>query len=795
MEHELLVLALGYHFDEGIDGKVKIEGSDSVAKLSAHLPLGEQNRVERAAELARKYGRILAWARRERVFGVSATVRILASRIEQLLTQQVVQASSIKFVNVNDIYVVLWQLETVVDQIEAMLASEPFQSRAFVHQLLQDCITLDLSTNSPLTTTKYELFKDWISLQRNLLVSWLCYTKLPSHSEDFWIEACGDSENTVDSSYSEIPNGSNASNDPNAHRESSLQGKRPVNIWKAYRVVKERLPILLISESMGNQLLFIGIAMKALELAKKRGKEQELWIQRVVSLVFQRKTSSQGFCTFFGHWDAMEATSNFNELEKWATTTLFSLIMVEHQFQSHLLVLRDFFFLQDGFFYRTLFSLASNLMELTPGLNAENDINVFFQEAAAAKQFLGEDMKSKLFLNFRLTFTPSYYATQSNKAISKIWSNLCLDYTIKWPLNLILSPTVLQQYNDIFQFLLQVKKIQIGLQNSWKLLKTQFLPLRASHRFQMLRNQMGFFIDTLSQYLHVDVFTTQFQTLDERVENCKGFEDLRTAHEHFLSETLLQCFLSVPAFRRTFSSLFDIISGFTTLVRDFVAAHQPKHDDIARSVGTSTVSGASKSQDTAIRRESSSSHLRAALASIESQNAKTLDYFIIELESSMKEWSKHNNLLFVLLSGVKGQAPHLHHLLLLLDYSLFFSSGKSLLELESDRQIDWSEQKTPRRAHLKIQENSDQTPPPIAQASSFTKATSSSSSSVASSSSQTNESQPKSMKIPKAAKSTASSRARSNSAEAPPVASPPKSKATGGPRPELLARLMKKTNK
>jgi hypothetical protein len=694
--------------------------------------------VARAAELARKYGKVLAWARRERLSNDSSTCRVLAARIDHILTNQVVKASSVKFVSVNDIYVVMWELENLVEQIDEML----LQGRVndFVIQLLQDSITLDSVNASPLMTAKYELFKDWLILQRNMLVAWLCYTKLPSFPGDFWIEPSSSSSSSVTSSFSK--------------RSGS-------NVWNEYVVVKERLPALMISEALAAKILFIGVSVKVLDLAKKKTKPHELWIQRTLSMIFHQTPTHQGFCTFFGHWDVLEATAKVNEMEKWAASGLHSLIMVEHQFLSHLHVLREFFFLQDGFFYRTLFSLATNLLELPPGINAEHDINVFFQESAAAKQFLGEDVKSKLFQNLRFTFAPSYTSEKvidKDKAIGRVWSNLSLDYTTEWPLNLILSPETLLKYNEIFQFLFQVKRIQIGLQNGWKLLSQPNLPLRLTHRFQLLRNQMAFFIDTLSQYLHVDVFSSEIQTLDERLEGCKDFEDLQTTHQRFLSQVLLQCFLSVPAFKRTFASIFDIIIGLISLLRDFVHHTFQQPSEVLASSSTSI------------------------------STPKSQENFTTDLEATMKEWFKHNNLLFTLLSGVKGQAPHLHYLLLLLDYSLFWSNGKSLLDLEKEHEIDWTETKPPRMHHFPPSSSSS--------SSSHDSVTSSSATSSKATSSRApmQDSQAGSMRLPRVA--TRTSRARAASAEAPPVASPPRSKSSaGGPRPELLARLMKKTNK
>jgi gamma-tubulin complex component 4 len=473
----------------------------------------------------------------------------------------------------------------------------------------------------------------------------------------------------------------------------------------------------------------------------------------------------------------------------WAASALHKLVMVDSSFQSHLTVLCDYFFLQDGFFYRTLLSLASGLLELTPGINAEHDMNVFFQESAAAKQFLGEtgDATSSLFQNLKLTFSPSYIdqsmlpssSTSSKGSIGKVWRDLCLDYSTSWPLNLILSPPTLRQYNEIFQFLFHVKRIQIGLQNGWKLSKQPVDPafIRIMHRFQMLRHQMGFFIDTLSQYLHVDVFSSEIQTLDSKIRNCNNFEDLLVAHQHFLSQVLLQCFLSVPAFKRAFAVLFDTIGSFTGLLRELASASQ----------GDST-------QNTSLKEQTE-------------LNLVTIQKLTEELETMMKEWFKHTSLLFTLLSGVKGQAPHLHHLLLLLDYSLFFSEEKSLLDLEKTHQdelplatahmalkhsipissqhgwVDTHASEQSLRSNPYKSQHSFRRLSPVPDSSDASTASSSAASSSRGTSSSSSH-----------PKLSTAKRSRAASAEAPSVSEPP-TKASSGPRPELLARLMRKSNK
>lgn len=47
------------------------------------------------------------------------------------------------------------------------------------------------------------------------------------------------------------------------------------------------------------------------------------------------------------------------------------------------------------------------------------------------------------------------------------WSGLSLDYRSHWPLHMMFSPDVLEKYNQLFRFLLPVRRAQLDLQNIW----------------------------------------------------------------------------------------------------------------------------------------------------------------------------------------------------------------------------------------------------------------------------------------------------------------------------------------
>ena len=67
------------------------------------------------------------------------------------------------------------------------------------------------------------------------------------------------------------------------------------------------------------------------------------------------------------------------------------------------------------------------------------------------------------FLKIPLLFTDNFKQEIKQPG----WNNLSLNYTVPWPLHLILSPKVLSKYNEVFRFLLLAKRTQILLHEAW----------------------------------------------------------------------------------------------------------------------------------------------------------------------------------------------------------------------------------------------------------------------------------------------------------------------------------------
>uniref|UniRef100_A0A182Q149 S-adenosylmethionine sensor upstream of mTORC1 n=1 Tax=Anopheles farauti TaxID=69004 RepID=A0A182Q149_9DIPT len=121
---------------------------------------------------------------------------------------------------------------------------------------------------------------------------------------------------------------------------------------------------------------------------------------------------------------------------------------------------------------------------------------------------------------------------------------IVLKYKVKWPLHLLFSPRILERYNEMFRFLLRIKKIQHDLLQIWSYQREK----RIQHNLEVvqLRNKLLFLINNLQYYLQVDVLESQFAILMAAIADSAkqaDFERIQRAHTIFQANVLSLCFL------------------------------------------------------------------------------------------------------------------------------------------------------------------------------------------------------------------------------------------------------------
>jgi len=150
------------------------------------------------------------------------------------------------------------------------------------------------------------------------------------------------------------------------------------------------------------------------------------------------------------------------------------------------------------------------------------------------------------------------------------WRGLGIHFDVSWPLHLLFDTEVLGQYNQLFGFLLTVKRVEAELHSAWvpqmewkRLPKEQRVELYPAWR---LRTNMAFLVGNLQYYLYVDVLEVQYSILIKRIKESGDFESVKQAHQDFLNSLIGQSFLQMKPITKSLDDLFSLCLQFCNYV-------------------------------------------------------------------------------------------------------------------------------------------------------------------------------------------------------------------------------------
>lgn len=158
------------------------------------------------------------------------------------------------------------------------------------------------------------------------------------------------------------------------------------------------------------------------------------------------------------------------------------------------------------------------------------------------------------------------------------WSRLGMRFNVKWPLHILFKGDELDKYEQLFKFLLRVRRTQSQLQATWmSLMRNQHQHDRALLRQQWTcRCHMQYFVDNLQYYLQADVLESHFNALLAKIETGdeaeQDFQLICSSHEQFLSSLLAQCFILSSTVCRSLIDILDICQHYCQVVNTSSAA-------------------------------------------------------------------------------------------------------------------------------------------------------------------------------------------------------------------------------
>lgn len=432
-------------------------------------------------------------------------------------------------------------------------------------KLLQ-CLHQNMHTGIPEVKTALEkvIHCVYIVFYKHL-TSWLLYGHLEDVYNEFFIQKASDRQNSL----------LLADNKNNAREKANVTFS--TDMWD-YNVEADMLPSY-IRPSLASKILIIGQTIIMFGNDPRQKKD--------FTVVGQSETSIWGEkeCEYFLKLQDLQKQPIFNivqfertidELKQCVTELLWRVAVEEAQLVQQLKLVKDFFLMGRGDLFLEFVRLTAHILNKSPTSHTSRDINLALQIALRNIHLNDESvMESFHFVvpvpveeseDGELEDTEFSEKEREDPIEKRGWGMIVLKYKVTWPLHLIFSPSVLNDYNTLFRFLLRVKKTQIDLWNLW----SEHMHFKnIDIGVIQLRNNLIFIVDNLQYYLQVDVLESQYTMMELNMKNTRNFEDVQKAHSIFLANVMSQTFLLGNSIERT-NPVNKLIKLLLRLCDDFI---------------------------------------------------------------------------------------------------------------------------------------------------------------------------------------------------------------------------------
>lgn len=227
-----------------------------------------------------------------------------------------------------------------------------------------------------------------------------------------------------------------------------------------------------------------------------------------------------------------------HEIKTYVTSRLSEIAVNQADLIKHLRLVKEYFLLGRGEFFLEFIIQTEPIKTMRKEINdrVARDLHQAFQTALNRTFTDLEQITIHLPLDEINGFTTDF--DDDPKLFLRL---VRLKFNVKWPLHMFFSPTIIDRYNQLFRFLLQIRRAQNDLHTVWRMHREQ--KVAGNLIISQLRNRMLFFIDNLQYYLQADVLESQYSILINAIQNCKDFEFIQRSHSIFQANIMSLCFL------------------------------------------------------------------------------------------------------------------------------------------------------------------------------------------------------------------------------------------------------------
>ncbi|XP_055627725.1 gamma-tubulin complex component 6 [Toxorhynchites rutilus septentrionalis] len=234
------------------------------------------------------------------------------------------------------------------------------------------------------------------------------------------------------------------------------------------------------------------------------------------------------------------------------------------QFES----LRNYFLLMDGEFScyvcDNIFIMLEEVRSPDELLNYQTLHTIL--DSALCSSAAGADKNAD-----RLSFSVEQIPERFDLYHPNVVSMLNLSYRVDWPLNLILNPETIDQYANIFKYLVKVRRVSFVLGKSFQLLKESFkqfgkriLTSPQYSRVQLISHKLSHLVNALKNYITSSALLASWESFRKDLESAASMEDLYRKHTHYIKRILFLCLLNKKSveFYNNMEEIFKVVLRF-----------------------------------------------------------------------------------------------------------------------------------------------------------------------------------------------------------------------------------------
>jgi gamma-tubulin complex component 2 len=289
-------------------------------------------------------------------------------------------------------------------------------------------------------------------------------------------------------------------------------------------------------------------------------------------------------CPLLGGLDNADFAESIEKAYEWAAAELNRLVIEEEQLVGRLRSIKHYFFIDQGDFFVHLMDSAQDELEKhereVSKEKLESLLDLTLRTSSTNADPFKEDLSCEL---HPYTLQEQLFAKQNISGASpsgeQLYLNIApnykglekfvLDYSVKWPLSLVVSRNALTNYQLVFRHLFFCKYVERQLCQAWLLHQsTKELELQATFiGAYALLQRMLHFVKNYVYYMTVEVLEPQWHRFLGQLSRLQTIDGIMEAHTVFLDRCLKECLLMDQALYNTLNTAICNCLNFAKVIQ------------------------------------------------------------------------------------------------------------------------------------------------------------------------------------------------------------------------------------